>query len=261
MTCFFDVSFSSPLSFSWLFLWFLSVFLLGDQAQATLQQKRSRNLEYQFAAMNQDNYIDPSHTPKTNLGYLQVSKTTKPREGRNNQMYSSASRARLVAGGIILDDKHDKVLMISSSKHRDRWIIPKGGVEADERDNFAKTALREVWEEAGADCQVSKKLDPIQDHRTGLEDVQLEFPLCEFHFYQMKLNQLDSVWPEADHRLRRWCTYQEAKHELLKSKRPELLQALNDSDILKDEVEVVEIDTNNHLIDLQLDNDDDYENI
>lgn len=208
----------------------------------------------------QSNHIDPSHSDNTGLATLAVSKTTQPREGRDNQLYSSVDNSRLVAGGIVLDDKHEKVLMISSSKNRNKWIIPKGGVELDEADNFGKTALREVWEEAGAMCQITKKLPILKDHRTGSAE-KLEFPLCEFHFYQMKLVQLDTTWPESETRLRRWCTYQEAKHELLKSKRPELLKALNDSDITKDDVEILEIDKHNHLIDTQLDNDNEYDHI
>jgi diphosphoinositol-polyphosphate diphosphatase len=206
------------------------------------------------------NIIDTSTSVTVGLASLKVSKTKTPRKGRDNQLYGSIDNARLVAGGIILDDHHEKVLMISSSKHQDKWIIPKGGIELDEADNFGKTALREVWEEAGAIVTIIKKLPVIKDHRIGSTE-PLDFPLCEFHFYQMKLLQLDIQWPESDHRLRRWCTYQEAKHELLKSKRPELLQALNDSDILKGDLEILEYDKNNHLTDAQLDNDHEYEHI
>ena len=35
-------------------------------------------------------------------------------------------------------------------------------------------------------------------------------------------------------RQRRWCTYSEAKHELIKLKRPELVDALDLSSIIKD---------------------------
>jgi diphosphoinositol-polyphosphate diphosphatase len=40
------------------------------------------------------------------------------------------------------------VLLVSSSKYPERWIIPGGGVEADETSG-AETAVREVLEEAG----------------------------------------------------------------------------------------------------------------
>lgn len=211
--------------------------------------------------------IDPetthSSTHDNKMSTLHVTKTAKPREGRAEQMYNARNHARLVAGGIVLDDALDKVLMISSSKHRDRWILPKGGIEYDEKENFAITALRETWEEAGAVGAVTKKLPVVEDARDPAERAQMEdIPLCEFHFYQMKLVELDTDWPEASNRLRRWCTYQEAKHELLKSKRPELLSALNDSDIVKDHVEILQYDEHsNTLLDTQLDNDNGYENL
>lgn len=212
--------------------------------------------------------IDPesthSSTHDNKLSTLHVIKTAKPREGRAEQMYNAKNHARLVAGGIVLDYSLEKVLMISSSKHKDRWILPKGGIEYDEKDNFAITALRETWEEAGAVGTITKKLPVVEDARDPAElaATKDEIPLCEFHFYQMKLVELDTAWPEADNRLRRWCTYQEAKHELLKSKRPELLSALNDSDIVKDHVQILEYDQHSsRLLDSQLDNDDEYENI
>ncbi|TID30064.1 hypothetical protein CANINC_001350 [Pichia inconspicua] len=197
--------------------------------------------------------IDPSTADKTQLDLLDVVLTSKAREGRENQLYSSLNGARLVAGGIILNDNNEKVLMISSSKHKVRWIIPKGGVEVDEKDNFAIAALREVWEEAGAVAVVVKKLDVINDHRLTESSIQTRtesnvkerssssssssshdsFPICEFHFYQMKLVRLENVWPECDNRQRKWCSYEEACRELRRSKRPELLTALNSSDIVK----------------------------
>lgn len=40
-----------------------------------------------------------------------------------------------------------QILLVSSSKHRDRWIVPGGGVEPSEAPDIA--AEREVFEEAG----------------------------------------------------------------------------------------------------------------
>ena len=182
-----------------------------------------------------------SNSNNTSSTPLSTILTKTPREGREHQLYNNDDNSRLVAGGIILDSLNERVLMISSSKHKDRWILPKGGVEFDEKDDFAKAALRETWEEAGAVCEVIKKLPVIADHRKGSKgsdgsegankNDKNSFPLCEFHFYQLSLLQLEQTWPESSFRLRRWATYSEAQHELQKSKRPELLLALNDSDI------------------------------
>lgn len=207
------------------------------------------------------NTIDPE---KTSLKLdIVVERTSTPREGRENQVYSSKDNARLVAGGVILDKEKKRVLLISSSKHKDRWIIPKGGIEKDEIDNFAKAALRETWEESGAICEIVKKLPSIPDHRKDLKidnSKPLKYPLCEFHFYQMTPIQLEQEWPESNSRLRRWANYEEAKHELLKSKRPELLHALDVSDIVKNDAELLEYDSNNHMIDAELEIDD-YDHI
>lgn len=40
-----------------------------------------------------------------------------------------------------------QVLLVSSSKYPERWIVPGGGVEQDETN--AETAVREILEEAG----------------------------------------------------------------------------------------------------------------
>ncbi|AWU78487.1 hypothetical protein CAS74_002692 [Pichia kudriavzevii] len=190
---------------------------------------------------------------------MSYTKKETARVGREHQLYTK-DNLRLVAGGIVLDGTHEKVLMISSAKHPDKWIIPKGGIEDDEVEDYGTAALREVWEEAGADCEIVKKIGQYKDHRLEKNSTDIgEWALCEFHFYQMKLKQLAIEWPESSTRLRRWCDYSEAKHELLKSKRPELLLALNDSDIVKN-VDLLEYEHSN-LKDTQLDNDDQYENI
>ena len=178
-----------------------------------------------------NNSTSNSNNNSTSSTPLSTILTKTPREGREHQVYNNDDNSRLVAGGIILDSLNERVLMVSSSKHQDRWILPKGGVESDEKDDFAKAALRETWEEAGAVCEVIKKLPVIADHRKGANNEKNSFPLCEFHFYQLSLLKLEQTWPESSFRLRRWATYSEAQHELQKSKRPELLLALNDSDI------------------------------
>ncbi|AOA63336.1 Polyphosphate phosphatase [Komagataella phaffii CBS 7435] len=166
------------------------------------------------------------------------------REGRESQLYSKTSGARLIAGCVPLNEAKDKVIMISSSKHKDRWILPKGGIEKDEEDDYRNTALRETWEEAGIFGEITKKLKVVFDHRFqkgsgDLKEKDLDIdgeriPRSEFHLYEMIVRELSQEWPESAKRERKWCTYSEAKHELTKSKRWELLDALNDSSIEKD---------------------------
>lgn len=158
-------------------------------------------------------------------------RTSTAREGREHQAYADIQgRIRLVAGGVVLDSKRERVLMVSSSKHRDRWILPKGGVETDEMADFAKAALRETWEEAGAVCQVTRPLPVVGDHRKAASE---GIALCEFHMYELQIVQLEEEWPERAMRERRWATFAEARAELQRSKRPELVQALEASSISK----------------------------
>uniref|UniRef100_A0A8B9JNY5 diphosphoinositol-polyphosphate diphosphatase n=1 Tax=Astyanax mexicanus TaxID=7994 RepID=A0A8B9JNY5_ASTMX len=45
------------------------------------------------------------------------------------------------------NDREDEVLLVSSSRHPDQWIVPGGGMEPEEEPCGA--AVREVYEEAG----------------------------------------------------------------------------------------------------------------
>ena len=167
-------------------------------------------------------------------------KSKEARTGRDNQRYNSTTGARIVSGCICLNSTKDKVVMISSSKHKHRWILPKGGNETDETE--METAIRETWEEAGVEGKIIKKLPVVLDSRGQKAPViKADFnesdgpvPKSEFHFFEMQVEELSMEWPEQKKRERRWCTYSEAKHELIKLKRPELVTALNSSSIIKD---------------------------
>ncbi|KAK6457914.1 Diadenosine and Diphosphoinositol polyphosphate Phosphohydrolase [Scheffersomyces xylosifermentans] len=168
-------------------------------------------------------------------------KPTESRVGRDNQRYNPETGARMVAGCICLDAAKEKLIMISSSSHPGRWVLPKGGIELDETDDFIVTAVRETWEEAGVEGKITQKLPVVLDSRgtkapviKGEFDPHVVVPKTEFHFYEMIVDELSTKWPESNKRDRRWCTYSEAKHELLLAKRPELIEALNHTNILKD---------------------------
>lgn len=150
----------------------------------------------------------------------------------------TATGARVIAGSVILNSDKTKVLLISSVARRDRWIIPKGGVEIDEANDYKKAALRETWEEAGAIGKLTTYLGP------GTYDCPPEFwtgPIDDYnpkkktemetHFYEMEFEKLEDEWPEAGKRDRKWVSYEEAKMELVTSDRPELSMALEKSSI------------------------------
>ncbi|CDO96296.1 unnamed protein product [Kluyveromyces dobzhanskii CBS 2104] len=173
-------------------------------------------------------------------------KANTARVGRENQLYSSVTGARLVAGCVILDETRERVLMVQSTAHKKRWVLPKGGIENDEPD-FESAARRETWEEAGATGDIVKELGAIEDMRPpkdldrhtemsfkSLDDTVYKWPpRSEFHFFEMVNAKLETDYPEVKTRNRQWFSYQEAKENLVHSKRPELLEALNRSSIIK----------------------------
>ncbi|AET38632.1 polyphosphatase DDP1 Ecym_3128 [Eremothecium cymbalariae DBVPG len=174
-------------------------------------------------------------------------RTAHSRVGRENQMYSALTGARLVAGCVALNEDKTKVIMIQSTTSGSRWVLPKGGVEADEPD-FKDTAKRETWEEAGVIGDIVRYLGPIEDMRPPKnwnEDVSAftkaksgsavlkHPPRSEFHFYEMKVSELAKDYPEKRKRDRQWFTYSEAKKQLELAHRPELLEALDRSGIVK----------------------------
>lgn len=162
------------------------------------------------------------------------------RTGRDNQVYSPTTGARVVAGTIILNQDHSKVLLISATK-KGFWVMPKGGVENDES-GPQEAALREAFEESGAIGKVTKYLGKFEDARppktwqaNTIEAANQTWPpRSEFHFFEVELEKLENKWPEGDKRERRWVSYSEAISELERGKRFELVQALDASSILKE---------------------------
>ncbi|CCD27474.1 polyphosphatase DDP1 NDAI_0K02830 [Naumovozyma dairenensis CBS 421] len=173
-------------------------------------------------------------------------KVDKPRVGRENQLYSSVTGARIVAGCVCLSKDKRQVLMVSSSAHKKKWILPKGGVETDEIDDFSLTAQRETWEEAGCLGKIVGSLGIVEDMRPPKEwnlkfkderkrndDIILHPPRSEFHFYELEIESMPDIYPESEKRKRKFFPYKDAVEQLEIAKRPELLEALNRSSIMK----------------------------
>ncbi|VEU21916.1 DEKNAAC102901 [Brettanomyces naardenensis] len=229
------------------------------------------NLNVDLEKVDGKYFIDPSECDQVEKkdNQLQFKKTTESREGRSTQVYNKKTYARLVAGCLALNDQYDKVLMISSSKHKDKWIFPKGGIEFDEIEDFRQTARRETWEEAGVTGKIIRSLPVVEDHRflkkkkvdKHFKGIDLtvdgdHIPRSEFYFYEMLVTELSQEWPEMHRRQRKWCTYEEAKHELIRAERPELLSALNESRIAKDVREVRLDEHSSKILDARPEEDD-----
>lgn len=147
------------------------------------------------------------------------------REGREKQLYT-ADGARVVAGAVVLNAARDRVLLISSEAHPEKWVLPKGGAELDE--TLEESAQRETWEEAGAVGELTRKLGTFADAKLRNGHA------TEFHFYEMRLTELADAWPERHKRRRMWARYADARRALLDNKRPQLAEALEESSIARE---------------------------
>nr|XP_019575397.1 PREDICTED: diphosphoinositol polyphosphate phosphohydrolase 3-beta isoform X3 [Rhinolophus sinicus] len=60
-------------------------------------------------------------------------------------------------------EREDEVLLVSSSRYPDRWIVPGGGLEPEEEPGSA--AVREVFEEAGVKGKLGRLLGVFEQNQ------------------------------------------------------------------------------------------------
>ncbi|KDO18058.1 hypothetical protein SPRG_16582 [Saprolegnia parasitica CBS 223.65] len=135
------------------------------------------------------------------------------RSGRDLQRYDG--RARLVVCAVPLSADGARVLLISSSKHADQWILPKGGWDADE--SAEACAARELAEEAGVHGDILGELGAV-DYETA------KGKPCRLHGFGMRVTREFDAWSEAASRRREWVSLATAKARLVR--RPELATML-----------------------------------
>lgn len=125
-----------------------------------------------------------------------------------------------------------RIWLVSSRKHANRYVLPKGGVEKGESSRTA--AIRELWEEAGL-IAAAESADSTSLSRASLEELTVldhkahkESPTKDAHEdgfvarakytgHEVLLGAEDAVrsnWPEKDERVRKTFTVQEAEKEL-----------------------------------------------
>ncbi|ORX58025.1 hypothetical protein DM01DRAFT_1333703 [Hesseltinella vesiculosa] len=125
--------------------------------------------------------------------------TKKARHG--GQDVVSEDNVRQVAGCLPIDLANKRFLLISSSKHKDRFVLPKGGWEVDE--NQAHAALRETWEEAGVKGVITRQLGVF-------EEVNKNKVKANHWIFELQIQEVCKKWPEKKKRERRWFTFDEA---------------------------------------------------
>ncbi|KAF8541021.1 NUDIX hydrolase domain-like protein [Trichophaea hybrida] len=129
----------------------------------------------------------------------------------------AADGSRLVAGVVAVSVDRRRVLVVESTNRVNHWVLPKGGYETDEA-RPEDAASREAWEEAGITGRITRALGEIRDLRPPAKGL----PRSE-----------EDRWPEMHKRKRRWLTYEEAKSCFQSMNRPELIEALDRSSVLR----------------------------
>ncbi|KAF9493132.1 hypothetical protein BDN71DRAFT_1148169 [Pleurotus eryngii] len=107
------------------------------------------------------------------------------------------STPRIVCCAIPIARSAGKVLVVTSRKRPNIWLLPKGGWEPSDGELQA-AALREALEEAGVRGQITRFVKTTYS------------PSATYHFYELDVSGLDSDWPEAKERRREWVDYAEA---------------------------------------------------
>lgn len=132
------------------------------------------------------------------------------------------------AGGIVLRCVRGKaeVLIITSRRRRDRWVLPKGNLKRDEAASDA--ALRELREEAGVRGRVLGAAG-VAEYSTRDGRVRIEYFLIEYR---------GDTKDRGENRIARWCDVREAARLLshssartvLREARPQIDAHVRDRD-------------------------------
>ncbi|XP_024912344.1 nudix (nucleoside diphosphate linked moiety X)-type motif 4a isoform X2 [Cynoglossus semilaevis] len=85
-------------------------------------------------------------------------KFSKPNQTRT---YDDEGFKRRAACLCFRNEKEDEVLLVSSSRYPDQWIVPGGGMEPQEEPSGA--AVREVYEEAGVKGKLGRLLGIFEE--------------------------------------------------------------------------------------------------
>ncbi|KAG0746913.1 hypothetical protein G6F57_007261 [Rhizopus arrhizus] len=128
--------------------------------------------------------------------------TKKSRHGHGKDVVDE-NDVRQVAGCVPIDVQNQRVLLISSRKNKDAWVLPKGGWEQDETQQHA--AQRETWEEAGIKGTIVRQLGVFEERTNKKRRLKAHHWIFEMH-----IEEVVKKFPERKKRERRWFTLQEA---------------------------------------------------
>ncbi|KAI0255002.1 NUDIX hydrolase domain-like protein [Lactifluus subvellereus] len=121
------------------------------------------------------------------------------------------STPRVVCCAIPIARAAGKVLVITSRKRPNFWVLPKGGWESTDV-VLEAAASREALEEAGVRGTITRFVTTIPTAAST------------YHFYELDVASLDSEWLESKERRREWVDFAEAMQRV--AWKPELVQGL-----------------------------------
>ncbi|KAL0077773.1 NUDIX hydrolase domain-like protein [Phycomyces blakesleeanus] len=104
---------------------------------------------------------------------------------------------RQVAGCLPIDPINKRILLISSRKTENAWVIPKGGWEEDETQEHA--AMRETWEEAGIKGVIVR-------HLGVFAEMKKKKAKAHHWIYELHIQKVTKKFPEKKKRERRWVS-------------------------------------------------------
>ncbi|KAK0163014.1 hypothetical protein PV327_006730 [Microctonus hyperodae] len=131
----------------------------------------------------------------------------------STRVYDSEGYRRRAACICVKSDLEDEVLLVTSSRRPDSWIVPGGGVEPDEEP--AETALREVREEAGVQGQLGRCLGIFEEK--FVQNVEHKH---RTQVWVMRVTEELPEWEDSRSigRKRKWFTISEALIQLAQHK-------------------------------------------
>jgi diphosphoinositol-polyphosphate diphosphatase len=128
---------------------------------------------------------------------------TKVKIPPEDRIYDSDGYWLRAACVCVKDHSESEVLLITSSAHPDRWIVPGGKMQLNESPEFS--AMREAIEEGGAIGLLGRSLGTYDNtdrrHRTKV--------------FVLYVNQLAEDYDDKDLRRRKWFSVDEAQKLLV----------------------------------------------
>ncbi|KAI5694633.1 hypothetical protein M8J75_002388 [Diaphorina citri] len=133
----------------------------------------------------------------------------------STRMYDQDGYRRRAACICVRNEAENEILLVTSSRRPEHWIVPGGGVEPEEEP--AATALREVAEEAGVLGKLGRSL--------GVFEVRNDDRKHRTQVFVMVVTQELDEWEDSRSRQRKWFTLDEAL-KLLRLHKPYQLRYL-----------------------------------